>query len=195
MWILEVNANMFAKLVYVTGNDIKFSIAKKVFKNTGIELVQRNIDTPEIQSKSVEDIATFSAIWASKEINETVAVTDAGFYIEALNGFPGPFIKYVNEWFSVDDYLNLMRGKTNRTIIVRDCLAYCKPNEKPITFIGLYKGNIAYEAGRKGTTPIEQLFIPQGYNAPISEMSSDDALTYWSNGDIWRELKEYLIDL
>lgn len=186
---------MFEKFVYVTGNNIKFSVAEKIFEHTGIELIQKSIITPEIQSKSVEDIAIFSAKWASQELNQTVAVTDAGFYIEALNGFPGPFIKFVNDWFTVDDYINLMRGQTNRTIIVRDCLAYCEPNKEPITFIGVYKGSIANEAGRKGITPIEQLFIPEGYSMPISEMSSDESLAYWSNGDIWRKLREYLISL
>lgn len=186
---------MTKTLFYVTGNDIKFCIAKKVFQDTGINLIQKSLDTPEIQSKRVEDIAVFSAKWASKELNQAVVVTDAGFYIEALNGFPGPFIKFVNEWFSADDYLNLMSRQTNRAIIVRDCLVYCHPNKEPIAFIGEYKGSIADKAGRKAKIPIEQLFIPEGYNKPISEMSPEAALAYWCNGDIWRKLKEYLISV
>jgi len=82
-------------LVYVTGNDTKFEVALKTFSNTGIALLQKSLSTPEIQSKSVQEVAMYSARWASKELDKPVIVTDAGFYIEALNGFPGPFIKFV----------------------------------------------------------------------------------------------------
>lgn len=184
---------MIDSLVYITGNDIKFNIASGVFKDTGFVLLQKKLDTPEIQSKSVQDIATYSAIWASKELNQPVIVTDAGFYIEALNGFPGPFIKYVNQWFSADDYINLMQHKTNRTIIVQDCLAYCKPNEQPVVFTGTYHGTLATEPGKKSTTPIEQVYIPEGYDIPISELPTDEMLSYWSNSEILTQLKKYLL--
>jgi len=105
-------------LIYVTGNSVKFDVALKTFTDTGVVLLQKKLDTPEIQSKSVQEVAMYSARWASKELNRPVIVTDAGFYIEALKGFPGPFIKFVNEWFSADDYINLMKDKTNRTIII-----------------------------------------------------------------------------
>lgn len=29
-------------------------------------------------------------------LNQSVVVMDVGYYIEAINGFPGPFIKYLN---------------------------------------------------------------------------------------------------
>lgn len=180
-------------LVYVTGNRLKFNVAVKAFQDTNIKLIQENIDTPEIQSTSVEEIAIYSSKWASARLNKAVAVTDAGFYIEALNGFPGPFIKYVNQWFSVDDFINLMKGKTNRSIIIKDCIAYSHPNGEHISFTGIYKGQLAKEPGRKGATPIEQIFIPDGYDIPISEISPDDATAYWSNGTILNELKKYLL--
>ncbi|MCM1989556.1 non-canonical purine NTP pyrophosphatase [Oceanirhabdus seepicola] len=181
------------KLVYITGNHTKFEVAYQVFKETGILLSQKNLDTPEIQSKSVEEVAMYSAIWASKKLNEAVFVTDAGFCIEALNGFPGPFIKYTNEWLSAEDYLNLMKGKTNRNVIIKDCLAYCKPNEKPIVFTGSFKGTLAIKPGKNIGTSIEQIFIPEGFNQPISEIPEEEMIDYWSNGDILTEFKKYIL--
>ncbi|MBS4537515.1 hypothetical protein GOQ27_03520 [Clostridium sp. D2Q-11] len=182
------------KLIYITGNDIKFNVALKVFGNTQIDLVQNKLETPEIQSKSVEEIAKFSAKWASKKLNQPVIVTDAGFYIEELKGFPGPFIKYVNEWFSVEDYINLMRDKTNRTIIIKDCLAYCYPEEEPIVFTGEYKGRIAQKPGNKKGSPIEQIFIPEGYDNTISGIPEEEMLSYWSYGDIMTKFKDYILN-
>lgn len=114
---------------------------------------------------------------------------DAGYYIEALNGFPGPFIKFVNEWFCADDYLNLLQGKSNRRVIIQDCLAYCYPEERPTVFCQFHQGEVATKVGRQNGTSIDQIFIPDGYSKPISEIPSDEMLTYWSNANIWQELK------
>lgn len=180
-------------LIYVTGNNVKFNVAFNVFKNTGMTLLQSKLSTPEIQSKNVQEVAKFSASWASKHLNQPVIVTDAGFYIEALNGFPGPFIKFVNEWFSTDDFINLMQGKTNRTITIEDCLAYCHPNEEPIVFTGSYRGKLASQPSRKCGTPIEHLYIPEGYDVPISDIPAEEMVAYWSNGEIMSKFKKYIL--
>jgi len=181
-------------LIYVTGNKVKFDVAYEVFLNTGIALSQKKLSTPEIQSKSVQEVAKYSAAWASKELNKPVFVTDAGFFIEALNGFPGPFIKFVNQWFSAEDYVNLMQGKTNRTIIIQDCLAYCHPGEEPMVFTGEYRGQLASEPSKNSGTSIEKLFIPEGFNAPISDIPEEEMVSYWSNGQIMTKFKEYILN-
>lgn len=184
---------MINTLIYVTGNAFKFDVASKVFMNTSIVLLQKSLDTPEIQSKDVEDVAMYSAKWACKKLNQPVIVTDASFCIEALNGFPGPFIKFVNEWFSVEDYINLMQSKTNRNIVVKDCLAYCEPNKEPVSFTGAYHGKLSDKPGKKSITPIEQLFIPEGYNIPISDISDEEKISYWGTGEIYKKFKKYLL--
>ncbi|MBU3143871.1 non-canonical purine NTP pyrophosphatase [Clostridium sp. CF012] len=180
-------------LIYVTGNDVKFDVALKAFTNTGIVLLQKKLDTPEIQSKSVQEVAMYSASWASKQLNQPVLVTDAGFFIETLNGFPGPFIKYVNEWFSSYDFINLMQGKTNRTIIIQDCLAYCRPGEEPVVFTGAYQGKLAKQPSEKCGTSIEQLFIPEGFDVPISDIPVQKMISYWGNGEIVSKFKDYIL--
>lgn len=180
-------------LVYVTRNELKFKVAVQSLQNSGISLERKSLNTPEIQSNRVEEIAEWSAVWASQHLNQPVVVMDSGYYIEALNGFPGPFIKFVNEWLSADDYLNLLQGKSNRRVIIRDCLAYCHPDEKPILFCQLHQGKLATDAGRQNGTSIDQIFIPEGYSKPISEIPPDEILAYWSNAAIWRELENYLL--
>lgn len=179
-------------VVYVTSNELKFKVALQALNGSCIALERKSIDTPEIQSNSVEEIAEFSASWASHQLNQPVVVLDAGYYIEALNGFPGPFIKFVNEWFSADDFLNLMQGKLNRKVIIRDCLAYCFPNEKPNVFCQVHHGEIEVKAGRPKGTSIDQIFIPAGYSKPVSEIPADEMIVYWSNATIWQALKQHI---
>ena len=182
-------------LTYVTSNEIKFKVAMQALKGSGIMLVQEQLLTPEIQSSSVEEIAGWSATWASQRLNKPVVVMDAGFYIEALNGFPGPFIRYINEWFSVQDYLNLMQGKVNRRVSALDCLAYGHPGEKPMTFCQVHTGKLALEPGQQTGTSIDQLFIPEGYTIPISDIPVDEMVTYWSHTTVWEALRLSLEDM
>ncbi len=179
-------------LAYVTGNELKFKVALRSLQGSGILLERKSLDVPEIQSSRVEEIAEWSAVWASQQLDQPVVVMDAGYYIEALNGFPGPFVKFVNEWFSDEDYLNLLHGKSNRRIAIRDCLAYCRPGEKPVRFCQLHRGDAATKPGRRNGTSIDQIFIPEGYACPVSEIPLEEMLAYWSRATIWQELKRYL---
>jgi len=179
-------------LIYVTGNALKFRVAEQALRGSGIVLEQASLQTPEIQSEQVEEIARWSAVWASQQLGQPVVVMDAGFYIQALNGFPGPFIKFVNQWFSAKDYLNLMQGKPDRRVSIRDCLAYCQHGQQPISFCQLHYGHLATEAGCSDGSPIDQLFIPDGFSLPISEISPQEMLTYWSSAAVWQKLKAHL---
>ena len=180
-------------IFFITGNAHKFQIAQDALAGAGIELIQKELDTPEIQSTSIEEIASFSAKWACDLLKEPVIVSDAGYYIEALNGFPGPFIKYINEWLSADDFLKLMTGKENRKVLVKDCLAYCEPGKKPVLFCGSAKGTIANKKGGQGRTSINEIFIPEGYDKVESDIPWDEMKEFWANNiKTYQLLAEYL---
>lgn len=42
-------------------------------------------------------------------------------------------------------------------------------------------------------TSIEQLFILEGYDVPISEVPDEEIISYWSKGEIMNNFKEYLL--
>lgn len=185
------------QIVFVTGNKYKFEIAQKVLGNTDFELIQQKIETPEIQSTDVEEIAFYSAKFAADKLGKPVALTDAGWYINALNGFPGPFIKFINQWLTSEDILRLMEGKTDRTVTIKGCLAYCEPGKEPLTFPSQVTGSIsgkAVKTDKEGNTPINELFIPDGYGGKVeSEIPREDMVKYWSKVEnYWEKLAEYL---
>ena len=182
------------ELIFATGNSLKFAIAQQALAKTDITLVRKELDIPEIQSADGRAIAIFSARWACEQLAVPVAVSDAGYYIEALNGFPGPFIKYINQWLSADDLLRLMEGKENRHALIKDCVAYCTPGRAPVCFEGVFRGTIALQAGRKGATPINEIFIPEGLTKPESEITGEERKRFWAQNDGWIKLGEYLID-
>lgn len=109
---------------YATGNERKFSNAKAFFIPYGIEVKQLRLRIDEIQSEDALEITKAKAKDAYRIAKCPVFVNDATWIIPALNGFPGPFMKYVNQWFTPDDFMHLMQGKADRRIILRDTIVY-----------------------------------------------------------------------
>ena len=112
------------EIIFVTGNQLKFESAQTVLRSYGIEPIQKTIDLPEIQALTTEEIAGHSAKEASNIFKANVVTSDVGYFIKALNGFPGPFLKQINSWFSAQDFLNLMKDKDNREVEIVETLAY-----------------------------------------------------------------------
>lgn len=180
-------------ILFITKNAEKFAIAHAAFIGTGIELVQEKLETPEIQGTSVEEISKYSARWAADKLGQAVVTSDAGYFIGALNGFPGPFIKYVNQWLAAEDILRLMNGKTERGVVVRDCLAYCEPGQEPHAFPGEARGALAEHIVRHGKTSIGTLFIPEGHTKTEPELTEEEMSKFWrSHMRTYRDLITFL---
>ncbi|MCX6737034.1 MAG: hypothetical protein NTW73_03065 [Candidatus Parcubacteria bacterium] len=112
------------KLHYITENQSKFVNAQTFFTPHGITLIQTKLDTYEIQNSDFIVIAQSKVKQAWEQLKEPLFINDACWIIPSLNGFPGPYMKYINKWFTPQDFINLMRGKTDRTIILRDTIVY-----------------------------------------------------------------------
>lgn len=111
-------------LAFVTSNRGKIKIARRYLEPLNILVQPVRLELTEIQSESIVDIANFKARQAFASIRRPLLVSDHGWFIEALNGFPGPYMKYINRWFTSDDLLNLMKGHKNRSVIMREVLCY-----------------------------------------------------------------------
>jgi len=126
---------------YITENKNKFTRTKSFFEKYGIEINQKVLPIYEIQSKDEVEIATSKA-WQAWEITKKpLFVNDGCWIIPSLKGFPGPYMKYINDWFEPDDFLNLMNDKKDRTIILRDTIVYIDEKGQKI-FTSDYCGEI-----------------------------------------------------
>jgi non-canonical purine NTP pyrophosphatase (RdgB/HAM1 family) len=112
------------QLSYVSGNKSKFNNAALFMTPLGVELQQETLHLDEIQAEDSTEIAKEKVKQAFDILQKPLFVNDASWHIPALGGFPGPFMKYMVQWLTEDDILNLMRGKEDRTIILSDVIAY-----------------------------------------------------------------------
>jgi len=112
------------ELVYVTGNQIKFIHALAICDKTDLKLTQTELDIQEIQAETGEPIARDKAEKAFKTLNAPLVVSDESFMIPGLKGFPGPYMKYLNDWFTANDWLRLTSSLTDRRVIKRQIVVY-----------------------------------------------------------------------
>lgn len=186
------------KINYLTSNKLKFAIAAQFFDSVGdYELVQHSFQVPEIQDPSCEEIARQSAVYAAKEIGEMCVVMDAGFYIEALNGFPGPFVKYVNEWLSEARLLRMLDESDSRTAYFTEALAIGFPDGTAKVFSHKTMGRLAGEGEYTPSDwPANSLFIPDGHSTPLGRMSEQGQTDFWHSENVnWQKLTQYLSEI
>ena len=109
---------------FATSNHEKMLIAQTVCCKYKINVEQASIDIDEIQGEDPMIIVQEKAHRAYEGLSKPVVVSDDSWDIPALNGFPGPYMKSINKWFKSDDFLRLMSGIKDRSIILHQLLAY-----------------------------------------------------------------------
>jgi len=95
-------------IFFATNNVNKFNEARMVFSEYKIAVGLLRVKTLEVQSDSLEEIAKTSVVEAFRKCNLPVIVEDAGLFVEALNGFPGPYAAYVYKTIGNKGLLQLM---------------------------------------------------------------------------------------
>ncbi|MBE6149781.1 MAG: non-canonical purine NTP pyrophosphatase [Firmicutes bacterium] len=179
------------KLVYVTGNWAKILSARQRLEPLGYEVEQVKMDTPEIQSDNIEDVALYSAKWASNELKCSVIKNDSGLCVDALNGFPGPYTHYVEDTLGEDGLLKLLEGVENRKASFVEVISYCEYGKDPIYFKSITPGTIAKEKSGEYGWSWDFIFIPDGEEKTLANFSDDTRFNYW-NMDSYNKLAEYL---
>ncbi len=166
------------EITLVTGNLGKWKIASNIFKKYNIKLLQEKMKTPEMQSYDVEEVSKHSAIYAAKKLNKPVIKSDVGYYIEDLNGFPGPFLKYINGMLTSEDILKLLENKQNRKIKLKECLTYADENGKVKQFISIEEATISTTSMGEGST-FDKIVILQGDKLPKAMNTEEENLKHF----------------
>lgn len=114
----------------ITGNHFKIETAQLALKPFNIIVEGYKTELPEIQDDLVSEIAYHTAIEEARNLNKPVMREDHGFAIEALDGFPGPYMAFVERKLSPQQVLNLMKNEKNRNATFDLALTYVDPINK-----------------------------------------------------------------
>jgi len=130
------------KILFSTGNQRKIIEARAACDLFDIEVVPIKLDFDEIQSHDPINITLRKVEDAYKLAGSSaIVVADTSWSIPSLNGFPGGYMKDVADWFTPEDFINLIADK-DTTIIFRESIVYKDEHEVKV-FSKEYTGNIA----------------------------------------------------
>lgn len=165
--------------------------AQEAVKDFDVQLELLEYKHPEIQAYTVREVAEYFVKEVSNTLHKPVVKEDVGFEIEALNGFPGPYAKYINEWILPEKIVAMMTGETNRHAKFLSVLSYCEPGSDPLSFISERRGLIANEVRGENGWGIDKIFIPFGMDCTLASLSNQERVTL-SNKNNWIELVHFL---
>lgn len=198
---MSKNANNDFKLkgrvvFFATGNINKFNEACSILSQYGIAAGMLKLKGDEIQSESLKDIAKASVIKAYNRSHLPIFVEDAGLFIDALSGFPGPYAAYVYKTIHNSGILKLMEGCADMRAVFQSVIAYCDEETscEPECFCGESKGEITLaerkEQGKSGFG-FDPIFQPAGSKKTFAEMTIEEKNGYSHRANAIRKFAEW----
>lgn len=147
--------------VFITGNQNK---ADYLAKTLGIDLEHQKLDLDEIQSADPLEIIEHKVRQAYEIIQKPVLVEDVSLVFTALNGLPGPFIKFFVEADNgLENLCRMLDGFSDRSAYGSVIYGYFDGQDMKL-IQGKLNGSIATHPRGEGGYGWDKIFEPEGYN-------------------------------
>lgn len=108
-------------ITFVTTNPGKVEEAKQYLG----AVEQFEFDYTEVQGEDLGTVAAHGAREAYRACGEPVFVDDSGLFIDAFDGFPGPYSSYVEEHLGIERVWNLTEPEDDHGAAFETVIAYC----------------------------------------------------------------------
>jgi len=184
-------------ITFVTGNKKKLEEAKQILAGAfegkaPFELTNQKIDLPELQGDPIE-IAKEKCKLAAQKVNGAVFTEDTSLCFNALNGLPGPYIKWFLDQCGHSGLNQMLDGFDDRTAYAQTIVAYTTgPGEKIYVFDGRTNGKIVAARGPTdfGWDPV---FEPdEGEGKTYAEMTKEFKNSISHRGRSFEKFKAFL---
>jgi len=193
---------MAHKIIFATTNIGKASALKLMLAAYDIEVQQIEVDLVEPQADSVMEVAQNKATQAVKLLGKPVVVEDSGFAIEALNGFPGVYIKYALATIGMEGLLQLAAPFPSRKCCFVSAMCYATPEGIQHTFvdnsaIGTLAPAVDPTPAQNSWSELWRIFIPDGYDKTLSTFTPDEQtalMQRWQVGSVYGQFARWLVN-
>lgn len=172
---------------FVTGNEGKVTEAREALADP---VEQVDYDYTEIQADDLRAVAAHGAREAFRALGgkDPVLVGDAGLFVEAFDGFPGPYSAYVEETVGIERLWRMTEPEDDRRASFRTVLAYADaapesdggsnpPAVRVETFSGRVDGEIVAPRG-DGGFGFDPIFEHDGKTLAEMETAEKNAISH-----------------
>lgn len=193
------------EIVFATGNQHKVVEAQKALGDSFALIMPKElgltVDIPE-DGDTLEKNAIQKAEYLWNKFGKNCFADDTGLEVDALGGAPGVYTaRYAGPDKGSDANMEKLlaelsavearEGNISRTARFRTVVALIMNGELK-TFEGVMEGEIARARSGSEGFGYDPVFIPQGYNCTIAEISLDEKNAISHRGKAMRALAEYL---
>jgi len=170
--------------VLVSGNRGKIAEARLA---AGPDLPAVELDLPEIQSLDMAEILRQKAATAWAALARPLVVEEAGLELAALNGFPGPLVKWMLAATGAEGMARTAAALGDVRAIARCALLY-KDGDRELLAEGATAGTLVHPG--RGTRGFgwDPVFLPEGESRTFAELEGIDKLAVSHRGKAWRAM-------
>lgn len=151
--------------VFVTGNPKK---AKDISDFLGTSVSFTSVETDEIQEMDLAKIVEHKVREAWNVLKRPVIIEDVGLYVDAWNGFPCPFIKWLHHTMGYDQFPKAVPKNNRKVTVIVMYGVY--DGKKMQTFEGKSVGTLAFKQRGAAGWGFDTLFIPKGQTKTVAEL-------------------------
>lgn len=164
---------MERRVYVVTSNAGKLKEIAAIIGDT-LQVVAARADLPELQGET-EEIAEAKCRAASSLITGPVLIDDSSLCFNALDGLPGPYIKWFLDKLQPGGLFRLLLGFEDKTAVAQCTLAYCAGLGHPVRiFSGRVPGKIVEPRGQFEGRGWYPCFQPDGSSQTFGEMTDEE---------------------
>ncbi|MDX2775767.1 non-canonical purine NTP pyrophosphatase [Streptomyces caniscabiei] len=149
-------------VLFITGNQNKADYLEKLLD---VPLDHHKYDLDEIQSTSLDEVVTHKVKQAYELAERPVLVEDVGLGFDALNGLPGPFVKFfVDQPDGLEKMCRMLDGLHDRAARAETIFGYYDGERLELIKGGL-DGTIADHPRGEGGFGWDKIFCPVGFDS------------------------------
>ena len=187
-------------IAFVTSNPGKVATANEHLEPLGLTVEQVLLDLDEIQSDSVQTVALHKAQQAFTVLRRPVIVEDSGFFIDELNGFPGPLVRHVVRSLGAEGIARIADLTVTRRCHFEGVLVHIDDHGVPRVFLDSGDGGTVAAKPTDKPQPgawsaLWDVFIPPGCEVPLSALVEDDRARVfdgWSRHSVFTQFGAWL---
>jgi len=164
-------------ITFVTTNSGKVESLRNKLGNEVI-LKQVSLSLPELQFDTGSEVVLWKVKEAYKILKVPLLVQDSSFHINAFNGFPGSYIKYVLKTIGIKGILEIMSNKADRSCYFEDAIGYTENGKDVKVFVSLNKGKLSKKIDKVNNkqkwSDLWKIFIPTGTKRTLSSLTKEE---------------------
>ena len=171
-------------LVLVTGNPNKLEEARRI---TGVEIEAVDIDLPEIQSANLEEVLRAKGDEAWRRVGRPLIVEETGLELAALNGFPGPMVKWMIDSVGPEGLADAAIRLGDARAVAR-CQLLVVDGDETVMAEGSAAGTLVLPARGDFGFGWDPVFQPDGHDRTSAELGQEIKDRIGHRGRAWRAL-------